>query len=154
MSSKIEVVAYANGDELSNLLDDRTVVVAGVADGWRSTGLVRHDEHKLEVVRLVEWGRANQQLAQSAMDKLEEALADCDRLKMHLADHRETLDALLAAPAVERQDPIGYVSASTLQSVAERVARMGQAEFFVTTRSFGEATVAVYTLPQVKEMNR
>lgn len=109
MSRKIEVVAYANGDDLSNLLDDRTAVVVGVADGWRSTGLVRHIDHQVEVNRLYEWARANQQLAQSAMDKLEEALADCDNLKMHLADHRTTLDALSlgvdpTAPAVERQE--------------------------------------------------
>jgi 3-hydroxy-3-methylglutaryl CoA synthase len=93
MSSKIEVVAYANGDELANLLEDRTAAVAGVSDGWRSIGLVRYNDHKAEVGRLTECVRANQQLAQNAMDKLEEATADCDRLKMHLADHRSALDA-------------------------------------------------------------
>ena len=108
MSSKIEVVAYANGDELSNLLDDRTAAVAGIADGWRGTGLVRLSDHQSEVDRLTEWARANQQLAQGAMDKLIDALTDCDRLKMHLADHRTTLDAMSscadsAAPVVERQ---------------------------------------------------
>lgn len=108
MSIKIEVVAYANGDELSNLLGDRTATVVGVADGWRGTGLVRFSDHQSEADRLTEWARANQQLAQGAMDKLEDALADCDRLKMHLADHRTTLDAMSScadssAPVVERQ---------------------------------------------------
>ena len=112
MSSKIEVVAYANGDELSNLLDDRTAAVAGIADGWRGTGLVRLSDHQSEVDRLTEWARANQQLAQGAMDKLIDALTDCDRLKMHLADHRTTLDAMSscadsAAPVVERQPEFG-----------------------------------------------
>lgn len=35
----LEVVAYANRDELDNMLDDRTATVAGVRDGWRKTPL-------------------------------------------------------------------------------------------------------------------
>ena len=33
------VVAYANRDDLDNMLDDRTAAVAGVRDGWRNTPL-------------------------------------------------------------------------------------------------------------------
>jgi len=35
----LKVVAYANRDELDNMLDDRTATVAGVKDGWRGTPL-------------------------------------------------------------------------------------------------------------------
>lgn len=32
-----EPVAYVNGDELANMLDDRTATIAGIRDGWRAT---------------------------------------------------------------------------------------------------------------------
>lgn len=35
----LTVVAYANRDELDDMLDDRTATVAGVQDGWRKTPL-------------------------------------------------------------------------------------------------------------------
>lgn len=34
-----EPVAYVNGDELANLLDDRTTLIQGTKSGWRRTPL-------------------------------------------------------------------------------------------------------------------
>lgn len=40
-AEKTEPVAYVNGDELDNLLDDRTTLIQGTASGWRKTPLYR-----------------------------------------------------------------------------------------------------------------
>ena len=41
----MEVVAYANSDELDDMLEDRTATVAGVRDGWRKTPLYAMKTH-------------------------------------------------------------------------------------------------------------
>jgi hypothetical protein len=38
-SDKQEAVAYVNGDELDNMLDDRVATIQGKPDGWRKTPL-------------------------------------------------------------------------------------------------------------------
>lgn len=43
-SRNVEPVAYANRDELDNMLDDRIAEVAGVRDGWRTTALYTHPQ--------------------------------------------------------------------------------------------------------------
>lgn len=46
-----EPVAFANSDELDNMIDDRWATVAGVRDGWRNTPLYLTPQPNAEVER-------------------------------------------------------------------------------------------------------
>ncbi|WP_288659494.1 MULTISPECIES: hypothetical protein [Pseudomonas] len=66
-----EPVAWVNGDELDNMLDDRTAVIAGKMDGYRKTPLyTAPDALQAEVERLkADANEAEAELAE-AMDIL------------------------------------------------------------------------------------
>jgi hypothetical protein len=66
MTEDPKPVAYVNGSELDNMLDDRTATVQGVIGGWRKTPLF--DRDTLDAA-----------IAQARRDALEEAAKVCEQ---------------------------------------------------------------------------